>query len=149
MVISMVKLKWILQLCQKCYYGGLHMTQNVRIPNFGPISRCLHQCCACIWFQTCCHASVSDELKELPTSIGHLMALQKLSLSGCSDSKELLTSVGQLTTLQKLDLQECFKLKTLLKYKILICIRVTKCFIMHVLSVNLYKFTFSNVKCGK
>ncbi len=88
-------------------------------------------------------------MKELPTSIGHLMALQKLSLSGCSDSKELLTSVGQLTTLQKLDLQECFKLKTLLKYKILICIRVTKCFIMHVLSVNLYKFTFSNVKCGK
>jgi hypothetical protein len=43
--ISMVKPKWILQLCWKCSYSGLHMTLDVGIPNFGTFlgaSQCLY-----------------------------------------------------------------------------------------------------------
>jgi Leucine-rich repeat (LRR) protein len=52
-------------------------------------------------------------LKELPTSIDQLMALQELNLSKCSTLKELPTSIGQLTTLQQLYLFECPELKEL------------------------------------
>jgi len=38
-------------------------------------------------------------LKELPTSIDQLTALQKLNLSRCFELKELPTSIGQLTAL--------------------------------------------------
>jgi hypothetical protein len=40
-----VKPKWILQLCWKCSYSGLHMTLDVGIPNFGTFlgaSQCLY-----------------------------------------------------------------------------------------------------------
>jgi hypothetical protein len=30
MVVSMVKLKWILELCRKCFYSALHMTLECR-----------------------------------------------------------------------------------------------------------------------
>jgi hypothetical protein len=39
------------------------------------------------------------ELKELPTSIGQLTALQKLNLLGFFELKEVPISIGQLTTL--------------------------------------------------
>jgi Leucine-rich repeat (LRR) protein len=54
-----------------------------------------------------------DNLKELPSFIGQLNALQKLDLSGCSNLKELPSSIGQLNALQKLDLSWCYNLKEL------------------------------------
>jgi hypothetical protein len=54
-----------------------------------------------------------SNLKELPSSIGQLNALQELDLWGCSNLKELPPSIGQLNALQKLDLQRCFELKEL------------------------------------
>jgi hypothetical protein len=39
------------------------------------------------------------KLKELPTSIGQLMALQELYLSQCFELKELPTFIGQLMAL--------------------------------------------------
>jgi Leucine-rich repeat (LRR) protein len=39
-------------------------------------------------------------LKELPTSIDKLIALQELDLSGCSQLKELPTSIDKLIALQ-------------------------------------------------
>ncbi|CAM6005970.1 unnamed protein product, partial [Sphagnum balticum] len=50
-------------------------------------------------------------LQELPTSIGHLHALQNLHLNKHFSLPELLTSINQLTTLEKLGLSGCFKLK--------------------------------------
>jgi Leucine-rich repeat (LRR) protein len=38
-------------------------------------------------------------LKELPSSIGQLNALQELDLDGCSELKELPSSIGQLNAL--------------------------------------------------
>jgi Leucine-rich repeat (LRR) protein len=52
-------------------------------------------------------------LKELPSSIGQLNALQEFDLSGCSSLKELPSSIGQLNALQKLDLSGCSSLKEL------------------------------------
>jgi len=43
-------------------------------------------------------------LKELPSSIGQLNALQNLDLRECSELKELPSSIGQLNALQKLNL---------------------------------------------
>jgi SHAQKYF class myb-like DNA-binding protein len=54
-----------------------------------------------------------SNLKELPSSIGQLNALQKLYLSQCSNLKELPSSIGQLNALQKLYLSQCFNLKEL------------------------------------
>jgi Leucine-rich repeat (LRR) protein len=54
-----------------------------------------------------------SKLKELPTSIGQLMTLQKFKLSKHFELKELPTSISQLTTLQKLNLSGFPKLKEL------------------------------------
>ncbi|CAM6073542.1 unnamed protein product [Sphagnum tenellum] len=54
-----------------------------------------------------------SNLKELPSSIGLLNALQQFDLRGCSNLKELPSSISQLNTLQKLDLQGCSNLKEL------------------------------------
>jgi Leucine-rich repeat (LRR) protein len=43
-------------------------------------------------------------LKELPSSIGQLNALQVLDLNGCFELKELPLSITQLNAFQKLDL---------------------------------------------
>ncbi len=43
-------------------------------------------------------------MKELLTSIGHLMALQKLNSSGSFELKELPTCIDQLMVLQELNL---------------------------------------------
>jgi hypothetical protein len=43
-------------------------------------------------------------LKELPSSIGQLNALQMLHLTECSNLKELPSSIGQLNALQMIDL---------------------------------------------
>jgi Leucine-rich repeat (LRR) protein len=43
-------------------------------------------------------------LKELPSSIGQLNALQELDLSRCSILKELPSSIGQLNALKIFDL---------------------------------------------
>jgi hypothetical protein len=42
MLISMVKPKWILQLCWKCFYSGLHMTLECRDTKLWPVSGCYH-----------------------------------------------------------------------------------------------------------
>jgi Leucine-rich repeat (LRR) protein len=52
-------------------------------------------------------------LKELPSSIGQLTSIQRLDLSGCSELEELPSSIGQLTSIQKLDLFGWSKLKKL------------------------------------
>jgi hypothetical protein len=52
-------------------------------------------------------------LRELPTSIGQLNALQNLNLKGCSNLQELPTSIGQLNGLQKLELTGCSSLQEL------------------------------------
>jgi hypothetical protein len=41
-------------------------------------------------------------LKELPSSIGQLNALQELDLNGCSNLKELPSFIGQLNTSKSL-----------------------------------------------
>jgi hypothetical protein len=41
-------------------------------------------------------------LKELPSSIGQLNALQRRALVGCSNLEELPSCIGQLNALQKL-----------------------------------------------
>jgi len=48
-------------------------------------------------------------LKELPSSIGELKALQKHFLNGCSNLKELPSSFDQLDALQKLGLNAKLK----------------------------------------
>ncbi|CAM6069216.1 unnamed protein product [Sphagnum tenellum] len=48
--------------------------------------------------------SISVDMKELPTCIGQLNALQELDLSECSSLQELPTSIGQLRALQELHL---------------------------------------------
>jgi len=53
-------------------------------------------------------------LRELPSSIGQLNALQNLYLTRCSSLQELPTSIGQLNALQKLDLIWCLSLQELL-----------------------------------
>jgi len=50
-------------------------------------------------------------LKELPSSIGQLNALQKFDLQGCYNLRELPSSIGQLNALQELHLQGCSDLK--------------------------------------
>ncbi|CAK9209849.1 unnamed protein product, partial [Sphagnum troendelagicum] len=52
-------------------------------------------------------------LKELPTFIDKLIALQSLNLSRSSQLKELPPSIDKLTTLQSLDLSRCLQLKEL------------------------------------
>jgi Leucine-rich repeat (LRR) protein len=52
-------------------------------------------------------------LKELPTSIDKLTALQSLNLSKCSELKELPTSIDKLICLENLNLSRCSKLKEL------------------------------------
>jgi hypothetical protein len=52
-------------------------------------------------------------LRELPSSIGQLNALQNLYLTRCSSLQELPTSIGQLNALQKLDLISCLSLQEL------------------------------------
>jgi hypothetical protein len=52
-------------------------------------------------------------LRELPSSIGQLNALQGLNLTGCSNLEELPSSIGQLITLQELHLGRCSNLKEL------------------------------------
>ncbi|CAM6033858.1 unnamed protein product [Sphagnum compactum] len=54
-----------------------------------------------------------SNLKELPSSIGQLNALQELQLWGCSNLKELPSSIGQLNALQELYLEGCSNLKEL------------------------------------
>jgi hypothetical protein len=45
MVISMVKLKWILfLLCPKCFYNGLHMTLECRDTKLWHVSGVHHKC---------------------------------------------------------------------------------------------------------
>jgi hypothetical protein len=44
MVISMMKPKWILQLCPKCFYSGLHMTLECRDTKLWPVSGVHHKC---------------------------------------------------------------------------------------------------------
>ncbi len=56
---------------------------------------------------------VSVDMKELPTTIGQLNALQELNLSGCSSLQELPTTIGQLSALQDLDLSGCSSLQEL------------------------------------
>ena len=46
------------------------------------------------------------DIKELPSSIGHLKALQRLDLMGTRTLKELPSSIGDLKALQRLDLRE-------------------------------------------
>jgi Leucine-rich repeat (LRR) protein len=46
-------------------------------------------------------------LKELPLSIGHLNALQKLDWLGCFELKELPSCIGQLNALQELHSSRC------------------------------------------
>jgi hypothetical protein len=41
MVVTMVKPKQILQVCQKCSYSGLHMTLECRDTKLWLISRCI------------------------------------------------------------------------------------------------------------
>jgi hypothetical protein len=41
MVVSMVKLNWILQLCLKCFYSGLCMTVECRDAKLQPVSECI------------------------------------------------------------------------------------------------------------
>jgi hypothetical protein len=41
MVISMAKLKWILQLCRKCFYSGLHLTLECRDTQFWLVLGCI------------------------------------------------------------------------------------------------------------
>jgi hypothetical protein len=41
MVVTMVKPKWILWVCQKCSYSGLHMTSECRNTKLWLISRCI------------------------------------------------------------------------------------------------------------
>jgi Leucine-rich repeat (LRR) protein len=53
-------------------------------------------------------------LKELPSSIGQLNALQELDLLGCSNLKKLPSSIGQSNALQKLYLYNCPNLKNYL-----------------------------------
>ncbi len=47
------------------------------------------------------------------TTIGQLMALQKLKLWRCYKLKQLPTSIGQLMALQKLNFLECSELELL------------------------------------
>jgi hypothetical protein len=54
-----------------------------------------------------------SNLKELPSSIGRLNALQKLDLNECSKLKKLPSSIGQLNTLKEFDLSGCYNLKEL------------------------------------
>ena len=52
-------------------------------------------------------------IKELPSSIGHLQALENLDLSGCEDL-ESLVSICNLSSLQTLNVNNCQKLEGIL-----------------------------------
>jgi Leucine-rich repeat (LRR) protein len=56
-------------------------------------------------------------LKELPSSIGQLNALQKLHLCSCKKLEKLPSSIGQLNALQELDLGACSNLKELPSFR--------------------------------
>ena len=53
-------------------------------------------------------------IKDLPSSIGHLQALENLDLSGCEDLESLPVSICNLSSLQTLNVNNCQKLEGIL-----------------------------------